>query len=239
VSTFLGFLLLVALSHAGVVLVNLPGVLAGSRESARVLAVTGFAIIATLFLAYSGDGSSAFQGLLGIGAERLKVLAGPFLIAAGVALLVSRPAQRALTADADPVQSWLRTARAACWLTAFSLAGSAAARLLLLIDGSTAELWVQFALTLVAAAAAVVAIAMLRGDAEAVRLPVVGILGGTVLLGIVAVSVAHSGDAASFGFVVPAEVVGWWAMPALALWSLLVAEPVRTSFKPIGGNPTA
>ena len=68
------------------------------------------------------DGSSAFQGLLGIGAERLKVLAGPFLIAAGVALLVSRPAQRALTADADPVQSWLRTARAACWLTAFSLA---------------------------------------------------------------------------------------------------------------------
>lgn len=233
VTALLGVMLLLLTSFAIVVALPFIGFLNGGREWGRVLAVAGFALIATQFFGSSGEDDPLFQALL---LERVKDVIGVFLVAAGIALLVSRPIQRRLNAM-PAIPSWVQTARNACTVLAVALTLSAVGRLLILvgieeIDGTGI---VTLVLLVVAAAAAVLASALLAGDPDQARKVVVALLGGIVLLAIVEIAVGRSG--LYYGAVTPAEVVGWFAMPGLVLFSLLVPAEIRSTFQPIAAAP--
>jgi hypothetical protein len=230
-----GVLVLVIASYVVVVGLPLFGLLSGARESARVLTTVGFVIAAVLFLDGADDSPDAVfsTGLFFV--EKLKDVIGPFLVVAGTSLLVSRPAQRAMSA-LGPVTSWVKTAQNACVVLGAGLGAAALGRLVLLLGAGDVESGavVQLILTVLAAAAGLVAAQLLGGDARQARPVVVAIMGATILVGIVSITVARSGDAS--GVLVPAEVVGWFAMPGVALYALLIPEPVRNAFPPLAGQ---
>lgn len=231
----LGIFLGAIVSFALVLVLPFVGFLNGGREWARVLAVTGFAIVASAYLGGLGDES---EPLFSATLERIRGLFGVFLVAAGIALLVSRPVQRRL-ASLPPIQSWVQTARHACTVLAVGLGLSAVARLLTTIgaDEVGGTTIVSIVLSFVAAGAAFVVSAQLAGNPDQARKVVVAIVGGILVLAVVAIAVGRGGD--GYGSIEPAEVVGWFAMPGLILWALLVPKEIRETFQPLATPPAA
>lgn len=232
VSGLIGYTLLALTSYAIVFAIPFVSFLNGGREWGRVLATVGFAVIATQFFGGASDEDPLF---LAVG-ERAKSLIGVFLVAAGIALLVSRPIQRRLIAQ-PPITSWVQTARNASTVLGAALALTAVGRLLVLIGGVETEGTeiVALALLVVAAGAAFLIGALLGGNPDQARKLVVALTGGILLLAIVEIAVARSGE--WYYAVFASETVGWFAMPGLILFSLLYPEEIRKTFQPIAGTP--
>ncbi|MCX6397345.1 MAG: hypothetical protein NTV23_12725 [Propionibacteriales bacterium] len=228
----LGYTVLLLGSYVVVVVLPFVGFLSGGREWGRVLAVVGFSIVTTQFLGGASDSEPLFAAT----GEGLKDVFGVFLVAAGTALLVSRPIQRRLLVQ-PPIESWVSTARRASTVLAVALGVSAAGRLLVLVAGdtTTGTEVVALVLLVLGAAVGVVVGALLGGDPDRARPVVVGLAGGVLLLAVVEIAVARSGE---WGYLVtPAEAVGWFAMPGLVLFSLLYPQEIRATFRPIAGTP--
>ncbi|MFL6059858.1 MAG: hypothetical protein ACJ72E_01410 [Marmoricola sp.] len=224
---------------AVVVTIGVPfvGFLSGTREWARVLAVVGFVMIGSDFLGGASD--SADSLFASVTLEFFKVVIGLFLVAAGIALLVSRPVQRRL-ASLDAIGTWVATARHACVAGAAALLAIAVARLLLLIgeSGVHASSVIQLVLTVLAAGALLLVQVLLGGNPDHARRIVVAVAGGVILVGIVAIAVGRGDDAAQTSRSITfADSAGFFGLPALVLWAMLVPEAIRTSFQPIAPHP--
>lgn len=232
VAGLIGGTILLLASYVVVIALPLVGFLNGGREWGRVLAVAGFGVIITQFLGGASDGDPLFV----TGYEGVKDLFGIFLIAAGTALLVSRPVQRRLISQ-PAIPSWVQTARNASTVLGAALAVSAIGRLLILIaaDDVQGTQIVTLVVLVIAAAAAFVAGAQLGGNPDQARKFVVALTGGILLLAIVEIAVGRSGE---WGYrMFAAETVGWFMMPGLILFALLYPEEIRKTFQPLAGTP--
>ena len=240
VLSFLGVVLLLVGANALVVILPLAPYATRSRPAARVFATVGFSLLAVAFLATVGDGDSSFYDapLTKITGEGFfgPAPTGYFLITAAAALAVARAVLSTLK-PIERVASWVQTASLAFVVAAAGLALSAVGRLLIIVDTETYEASTIVPLVLMVGAviAALVARTLTQTNADLHRGVVIAITGAIVLVAIVAIAVGNSG--ASTDSLTASEAVGWFAMPGLVLWSLLVPAPVRTTFKPLANTP--
>ena len=233
-TSLIGVAVVVLTSYVVVVAIPFVGFLNGGREWGRVLAGAGFGIVATQFLGGASDEDPLFLPAL----EGVKDIFGIFLIAAGTALLVSRPVQRRLVTQ-PPIESWVRTARYASTVAAAALALSAAGRLLVLIaaDRTAGSEIVTLVLLVLGAGSALLIGVLLGGNPDQARRAVLALVGGILLLAVVEIAVGRSGE---WGYAISAaETVGWFVLPGLIAFSLLYPAEIRATFQPIAASPPA
>ena len=216
------------------VLVGWPalGMMRRAAEWRRVFAVVTFTIVAVGLLALAGDGDGLFVAL---SVEKWNSpLGGTFLIGAAAGLSVSRPVQRWTPPGTTPAASWVSTASSAMLVSAAALALGAVAQVMVMISVEEAEAATIISIVLMVASAVMAAVAAsMLGDPQRNRMPVVGIIGGLVMVSIITVSLLRSQDYLEGMYGLATAM--WFTLPALALYALLVPGDVRRTFAPAPG----
>ena len=203
-----------------------------AAEWRRVLAVVTFTIVAVGLLALAGDGDGLFAAQ---SVEKWNsALGGTFLIGAAAGLSVSRPVQRWTPPGTTPAASWVATASSAMLVSAVALGLGALAQLMAMISLDEAEAATIISIVLMVASAVMAAVASsMLGDPQRNRMPVVGIIGGLLMVSIITVSLLESQD--SLDGMSGLTTAMWFTLPGLALYALLVPGDVRRTFAPATG----
>ncbi|WP_340537318.1 DUF7937 domain-containing protein [Nocardioides sp. GXZ039] len=208
----------------------------GARSAAwrRALATVGFSVVVVALFALASDHDGLFfwpevekwNGYFG----GYLPGAGGLLVGAAAGFAVSRPMERA-TAAHDALQDCRETLSAVLQL---SIAGSALAVAAVLFHAFEADFGaatiVSMVLLLLAAGAGGYGFTLLS-DLRRHRVVLLGILGGTALLGLIAMIVLN-GDDNTFvnnGYTVAA----WISLPALGAYALTAPPQVRSALGPL------
>ena len=233
------------------------GYIGGSSAWRRVFATSTFTVVAIGLLALASDGDGLFtwpaferwKGAAGIG--------GTLLVGAAAGLSVTRAQQRRTDARVALLDGWLLTAVSALRISAAGAGVAALALLVGVINAEEVEAAAIVSLLTVAVAAVASAIASnLVGHDGRHRANVLGLIGGVLLAGFIAIGVVNGEEVGlgpislpEGGFMAMFPVTGWFVaallcLPVLAAYSLTVPREVRRAFGPLvqpkqSGQPMA
>jgi len=219
-------------------------VIARKPGAPLVWSVIGFTLLGTALLGQADDGGALFfwppaekwSGFLGYG--------GTFVLGAAIGLgAAAAIGRRTATAGVHPYTTWIRTASAALLVSA---AGSAVAvvgfafGVAVDLDNLEAAQVVVVVLVVVTAVSAYLA-HMLLADPARNRITVLGLAGGTIVLGFITMGVVNGQDLGIESLVLghgALPITGWvvasWVtLPALAVFALCVPTAVRSALGPL------
>ncbi len=249
VLVFFKTLLVAPVMLVAVAALPLAGYVGGSAAWRRVFATSTFTLLAVSLLSMADEGTALFywpQAEKWYGDVFLTGYAGTFLLGAAAGLSVCRSLGRRPSEQVEPVAEWRRTASAAAQVAAAASAVTVAALIIGTVQ-DTDEIAAAIVITVIAALAglaAVVAAAMM-GQLRRTRVPVLILLGTTMLTGIIAMGVANGQgmnvEGLYHGPALPVTgwlVAAWVSLPALAGGALTVPPAVRAAYGPlIQGTP--
>lgn len=222
----------------------LIGLLQGSAAWRRVFASVSFTVLAIALLSLADDGGALFAWPPGdriwLEGESL-FFPGTFLIGAAAGLSVARSLARRTGEQTEPVGEWQKTASSALMLTTAFSGVSLIALIIGIVQDSddlAAPIVLAVLIVLIGTAAGF-ALAQV-GNARQHRVVLLGVLGGVVLVGFIAMVVANESDTEIgnifTGPSLPVTawlVAAWVVLPTLAIYALTVPKDVRTAWGPL------
>lgn len=209
-----------------------------------VWSVVGFTLLGTALLGQADDGSALFfwppaekwSGYLGYG--------GTFVLGAAIGLgAAAAVGRRTTTGGAHPYATWIRTASSALLVSAVGsvvVVVGFAFGVAVDLDDLEASQIVVVVLVVIAAVTAYLA-HMLLADPQRNRLTILGLAGGTIVLGFITMGVVNGQDlgieSLVFGHgalpITGWVVASWVTLPALAVFALCAPGAVRSALGPL------